>query len=65
MGLNSLESSANKAIVELYLIKLGTSLTYKTNNNGPSIEPCGIPDVTGSKSENVPSRATLWYLSVR
>ena len=38
-------SSANKTkfnIVEVFII----SSTYKTNNNGPSIEPCGTPQVT-------------------
>jgi hypothetical protein len=42
---------------------VGMSLIYSRNNRGPSIEPCGTPEVTGRKSELSPSITTLWVLS--
>ena len=27
---------------------------YNTNNNGPIIEPCGIPDVTSKGDDTLP-----------
>jgi hypothetical protein len=45
MVLKIFVSSANVAIVELFTV-LGRWFSYNRNNNGPSIEPCGTPDVT-------------------
>ena len=30
------------------LVALGKSLMYRTNNNGPKIDPCGTPDFIGN-----------------
>ena len=36
-----------------------------TNNNGPIIEPCGTPDVTGKGDDTLPSITTDVYRSCR
>jgi hypothetical protein len=55
MGLYSLESSANNAILEHCP---GMSLMYTRNRMGPKMDSCGTPEVAGSQSEKVPSKAT-------
>ena len=57
-GLYSLESSANNAILEPCPTYSGMSLMHTRNRRGPRMDPCGTPEVTGSQSERVPSKAT-------
>ena len=45
-------SSANKIDTNLFET-FGKSFTYKINNKGPSIDPCGTPHDTVSISELV------------
>ena len=35
---------------------------YRRKRAGPKTDPCGTPDVTGTLSEEVPSRTTRPYL---
>ena len=35
------------------------------NNNGPSIDSCGTPDVTATHSDVEPSSTTLWDRSFK
>ena len=35
------------------------SLMYSRKRAGPKTDPCGTPDVTGTLSEEVPSRTTI------
>ena len=34
------------------------SLRYTENSNGPRMDPCGTPEITGSQDENDPLRTT-------
>ena len=36
-----------------------------TTNNGPSIGPCGTPEVTGEEGDVALSQMTVWTLLVR
>ena len=45
MVLKIFVSSAKVAIFELFTV-LERRFSHKRNSNGPSIEPCGTPDVT-------------------
>ena len=38
----------------------GRSFIKITNNNGPSTDPCGIPDVTGFHDYSSPWTITSW-----
>ena len=38
---------------------LGKLLTYSKNNNGPNIEPCGMPEVTFSQPDLHPDITAL------
>ena len=38
---------------------------YRRKRAGPKIDPCGTPDVTGTLSEEVPSRTTTRDLLLR
>ena len=38
----------------------GRSFMKMTNNNGPSTDPCGIPDVTGFHDDSSPWTITCW-----
>ena len=38
---------------------------YKRKSKGPSTEPCGTPDVTGTSDEHSPSRTTVCDLPMR
>ena len=58
----TVESSANNASFDFWMYEW-MSLEYTRKSNGPSIEPWGTPDVTGSHSEYTPSRTTLCCLS--
>ena len=42
----------------------GMSLIYNWNRQGPSSEPCGTPDVTGTSEEISPPIMTHWDMSV-
>lgn len=56
-------SSANSLTVEVR--RFGRSLMYVKNNNGPSTDPCGTPEVTGEGGDVAPSQMTVWTLLVR
>ena len=56
-------SSANSLPVEVRLF--GRSLMYVRNNNGPSTDPCGTPEVTGEEGDVVSSQMMVWILLVR
>ena len=43
----------------------GKSLMYRRKRAGPKTDPRGTPDVTGTLSEEVPSRTTTWDLLLR
>ena len=62
MALNILMSSANRNV--LNLVKSGRLFMYKTNNTGPRIDPCGIPDVTLYQFDSFPFTATFCRLFV-
>ena len=38
---------------------------YRMKRAGPKTDHCGTPDVTGTLSEEVPSRTTAWDLLLR
>ena len=42
------------------MIQSGRSFLKITNNNGPSTDPCGIPDVTGFPDDSSPWTITCW-----
>ena len=50
MVLKILVSSANVVIFE-FVTTSGRWFSYKRNNKGPRIDPCGTPDVTGTGRE--------------
>ena len=43
----------------------GRSLMYRRNNKGPSMVPCGTPEMTFVSGEMAPSSTTLWIWLVR
>ena len=51
-------SSANKDSNEC-LVQSRMSFIKSRNNNGPSMDPCGTPDVTGTNSDETPSSTCL------
>ena len=59
-----LVSSANIINVSSLLTKV-RSFKYIIKSNGPSIEPCGTPQVTGNLFELEPLVETNWCLLVR
>jgi hypothetical protein len=61
---NSLVSSANVAAREDKAAS-GRSFTYNRKSAGPSIEPCGKPEITGRVLEVTPSTVTRWRWSVK
>ena len=56
-------SLANSLTVEVR--PFGRSLMYVRNNNGPSTDPCGTPEVTGEEGDAALSQMTVWTLLVR
>ena len=63
IGLYTMQSSANKRVLEMILS--GRSLINSRNSKGPGTEPSGIPLTTGTLSEKHPSTVTLWVMSRR
>ena len=57
-------SSAKRYVSELTHV-LGQSFMNNTNSNGPSNDPCGIPDVTFFQDEFSPLTMTTCFLSVK
>ena len=53
MVLKSFVTSAKVAIVELFTV-LERWFSYNRKSNGPSIEPCGTPDVTANGLDATP-----------
>ena len=60
MTLNILMSSANRNVLDL--VKSGRSFMHKTNNKGPTTDPCSIPDVTLCQFDSLPFTATFKLL---
>ena len=52
-------SSAKEAIW-LDLTASGKEFTYRRNNVGPRIDPCGSPEVTGRALDVAPNIVTRW-----
>ena len=61
--LKILASSANN--LHILTTVSGISLIKTTNRVGPKIDHCGIPLITSSYSEYLPSTWTCWFLSLR
>ena len=59
-----LVSSVNVAIFE-FVTTSGRWFSYKRNNKGPRIDPCGTPDVTGTGRDVAPRTVVCWYRFVR
>ena len=58
-------SSAKIAHFVSGLMHVGRSFMYSKKKSGPSIDPCGTPDVTGNQLDVVPSHLTLCFLFVK
>ena len=63
-SLYTLVSSANIATL-LLRIESGRLFTYNKKKAGPSIEPCGTPEMTGRSRDVAPSTVTRWGLPQR
>ena len=59
--LYTLVSFANIATL-LLRIEPGRLFTYNKKTAGPSIDPCGTPEVTGRSRDVAPSTVTRWRL---
>ena len=57
-------SSENIATL-LLRIESGRLFTYNKKRAGPSIDPCGTPEVTGRSRDVAPSTVTRWRLPQR
>ena len=57
-------SAVNSFRVELLTTICRSSMNSR-NRIGPSTEPCGTPDLTGSQSELMPLMTALWKQHVR
>ena len=62
--LHTLVSSANIATL-LLRIESGRLFTYNKKRAGPSIDPCGTPEVIGRSRDVAPSTVTRWRLPQR
>ena len=53
--------SSAKAAIWLDLTASGKEFTYRRNNMGPRIDPCGTPEVTGKGFDVAPNIVTHWH----
>ena len=62
ISLETFVSSA-KAVIWLDLTTSGRDFTYRRNNMGPRIDPCGTPEVTGKGLDVAPNIVTRYWCS--